>query len=307
MSRRETAPLLGLVVPVLLAVAGCSKPTSAPSALAVPGAAQASSGRAAAGAASVGTPSTLPSPAPSVPPISNGTCPVGHGDVNAVPAKAPSQFVSQVEAAVAQLLRDRPALFNLERQTGEGQFYVNDSDLVNAEVVQRLQALGLCAYFDFTRQLVQVKTSDSSSEDFQVVSEKSFLRRGEAGHVSTWTPASFPLSAADVIAYVRVGFYSIYCDDGVPIPGNVFAQLPMGCYGIVTATPKKADASDVDSRIHGPEISWEVRQSGDWIELRDYPDQSFNKYVKGLDPGEFTICATVQGKQGCLNGDVIVR
>ena len=35
--------------------------------------------------------------------------------------------------------------------------------------------------------------------------------------------------------------------------------------------------------------------------------QPFNKYLKGLDPGGFKLCATVQGITGCLNGEVLAK
>ena len=32
---------------------------------------------------------------------------------------------------------------------------------------------------------------------------------------------------------------------------------------------------------------------------------TFNKTLFGLEPGHFSLCATVRGVEGCLNGEVI--
>jgi hypothetical protein len=81
--------------------------------------------------------------------------------------------------------------------------------------------------------------------------------------------------------------------------------LPVDCTGFVTATPKKKDESDVDKRIHGPEITWELEQSGESVSMEDFPKVDFNKLLRGRDLGEFRLCATVQAHRGCLSGKVI--
>jgi hypothetical protein len=116
---------------------------------------------------------------------------------------------------------------------------------------------------------------------------------------------SFPLDRAQVIPRVRVGFYAIQCDDGRTPPRNGEGLLPVDCTGLVTATPKKKDDSDVDKRIHGPEIVWELEQDGEFVSVDDFPGVDFNKFVRGRDPGEFRLCATVQTHRGCLGGTVV--
>jgi hypothetical protein len=153
--------------------------------------------------------------------------------------------------------------------------------------------------------LLQVKDSDASSEDYDLLLSNWHLRRGEGSYRSTCTPASFPLTPQDVIDSIRVAFYSIECDDGQPPPRNGEGKLRMGCLGIVTATPKKADNSDVHERVHGPDIEWRLEQVRENVVMFDFEKQPFNKYLKGLDPGGFKLCATVQGITGCLNGEVL--
>jgi hypothetical protein len=118
-------------------------------------------------------------------------------------------------------------------------------------------------------------------------------------------PASFPLTPAQVIHRVRVAFYSIRCADGRTPPRNGEGLLPVDCTGLVTATPKKKDETDLDSRIHGPEILWELEQAGEHVTIEDFPDVDFNKFVRGRDPGDFRLCATVQTHRGCLDGTVV--
>jgi hypothetical protein len=72
----------------------------------------------------------------------------------------------------------------------------------------------------------------------------------------------------------------------------------------VTASPKNKNGDDVDSRIHGTQIQWSLRQEGQYVRLED-ADVPFNKNLFGLEHGHFSLCATVRGVEGCLNGEVI--
>jgi hypothetical protein len=238
-------------------------------------------------------------------PFVGASCPVqGAGTYEAQCTKGTGEFLGQVETAIAQVVAERPELFNLTRFIGEGGYYVNSEEAVSAEIVKRLQAMGLCAYWDFTRRLVQVKNSSSFSEDYEVIRENGHLRRGAALAGYVCTPASFPVSPADVIDTIRVGFYEIWCEDRTP-PHNNEKEIPVDCVGTLTATPKTASGAPVDARIHGPSIEWTVIQNADYVELLDYEHEEFNKYLRAYDPGEFRVCATVQGVQGCMDGRVI--
>ena len=122
---------------------------------------------------------------------------------------------------------------------------------------------------------------------------------------ATPMPAATPAPNAGSIDSIRVGFFGFKCDGGQIIPHNGWGQLPRGCTGYLTATPKKKDNTDVPQKEHGPDISWRLRAGDGIIEVLPptFPND-FNKDLLGLKQGEFSLCATVKGVEGCLNGTV---
>ena len=253
-------------------------------------------------------PSPLPSPGASPAPVTvpGGSCPMGDGVPVAECGRGEMRFYERVQAAVDQVVLLRPELFDTERVATDGGFLVRDVDAFYHELVLRLQAMGLCAQFDVVRYVVQVKQDDLASEDYAMVTERGYLNRGEGAYLSSCSPATFPLAIDEIISYVRVGFYGIECWDGQDKPGNNERKLPIDCFGLVTATPKKTDGRDVDARLHGPEISWRLEQIDDFVDFQDDPQGNpFNKVLRGLDPGPFRLCATVQGIEGCMDGEVL--
>jgi hypothetical protein len=124
------------------------------------------------------------------------------------------------------------------------------------------------------------------------------------------TPAPTPTPAPDKgsIDDIRVGFFGISCGKNSTreIPGNGKKLLPLGCRGFVTATPKRKDNTDVPAKEHGPDISWELKYGDNIVDLQAPTFASdFNKDLVGKRVGPFSLCATVKGVTGCLNGDVI--
>lgn len=253
-----------------------------------------------------GTPAT-PSPAPPWLPVGTFSCPLGNGDMSAVCAARGGEpvFLARVHAAVDEVVRTRPELFDLSRVVGENGYLVLDVERFHLAVAGLLQAQGLCAGWDLSE--LQVKGSAGFSEQYQLLHTNDHLRRGADAFRSTCTPASFPIDAADRIHSVRVGFYSITCEDGRTPPRNGARELPEECTGWVTASPKDRNDDDVDARIHGPHITWELRQDDEHVTVEDFPGVAFNKWLRGRVVGPFALCATVQGKTGCLEGTVTAR
>lgn len=120
----------------------------------------------------------------------------------------------------------------------------------------------------------------------------------------TATPTATPTEAPNPISYVRVAFFGISCPGGGDVPDNLRRELPLGCRGSVTATPKKEDGRDVSPDDHGPDIQWELVHGERLVEVRSNPDFPFNRTVIGRRPGPFMLCATVRGVMGCLNATV---
>lgn len=120
----------------------------------------------------------------------------------------------------------------------------------------------------------------------------------------TPVPTPTPEPTPNPIAYIRVAFFGIKCGDS-PGPPNTSRQLPVGCKGAVTATPKDSSDQEVPPEVHGPDIKWVLVDGAASVRVADVADQPFNKDLFGLRPGPFQLCATVKGVTGCLDGQVI--
>jgi len=285
----------GLVAAAALAVASCGGGGASP---AVPGS------------------PTIAAPAPTPTPVGGGegasadSCPIGRGDPDAVCSKISPHLLTAVESAIDRLVRDRPALFNLQEESvaGTGQYRVLDKEAYIDGVMANLRSAGLCAGRSLDLELVQVKSTNGFSEDFDVWSSSGFIRRGGAAYRQSCTPAAFPLEARDVISYVRVVLWGFDCNPGITPPHPQEAQVPLGCDAFATATPKQGNGQDVPAWVHGSDIRWELREGQDVVAVE--PDTSYsNPFNKVLYPkgkiGLLYLCAAVQGVEGCLYGQTV--
>lgn len=255
-------------------------------------------------------PDPVPSPAGGGESASAVACPIGRGDPAAPCAKASPQLLAAVESAIDRLVRERPGLFDLREEAGEGtgQYRVLAADEYLDGVVANLRAAGLCAERTLDRERVVAKSTNDFSEEWDVLSSNGFVRRGSYSYRHTCTPAVFPVEPQDLIAYVRTAFFSFECGPGVVAPHPREGDLRLGCDGFVTATPKQRNDDDVPAWIHGAEIAWELRSGEDVVGVE--PDPRFgNPFNRILRPtgtvGSFVLCATVLGREGCLNGRTI--
>jgi hypothetical protein len=312
--RLTTRPILYLVAASVLAAGACSGDNPAkslgktsgptgPSDDPTPGPSPSPGGSPSPGASPSPTPSA--SPSPSSPGSITGSCPFGKGVVNPSCGRNTATLLADVEAAVETLVREKPTLFDLNRTVGTGAYFVRDPKGFYAAMVTTLQAAGFCAAADDDG--LQVKNSNDFSERYDLLLSNDHLRRGDVSYRSSCTPAAFPIEPRDMIAAVRVAFYSIRCEDEGDVPRNGEGILPTGCQGFVTATPKQRDNTDVPSEVHGPDITWELVQVDDYVDIVEFPRVPFNKILIGRDPGRFQLCGTVLGVKGCLNGEVQER
>jgi hypothetical protein len=284
---------VGLVAAASLAAASCGGGSSTPAAPGTPTVAAAD-----------------PTPTPGSGDAAANTCPIGKGSPDAACSRTSPQLLAVVESAIDRLVRERPELFNLKEESvaGTGQYRVLDKDAYLDGVLANLSAAGLCAGRSLDLELLQVKSTNAFSEDFDIWSSSGFIRRGGASYRQTCTPAAFPLEARDIISYVRVVLWGFDCNPGVTPPLPNEAQVPLGCDAFATATPKQKNGQDVPAWVHGSDIRWELREGQDVVAVE--PDTSYsNPFNKVLHPkgkvGLLYLCATVQGVEGCLYGHTI--
>jgi len=256
------------------------------------------------------TPSTAPTPTPtpSASPTPTLGCPAGKGDAQATCFRNQPSFLDAVDAAIDKLVREHPEHFNLNDQAAPGGFRVLNEDAYWQGVVLNLQAAGFCVEPDITRTVLQVKRTNDLSDEYDILSGNGFIRRGPGSYVTTCTPASFPVDPREVIARVRVAFFSMTCQaPRTPPPDFITSgQLPVPCVGHVTASPKDKDGRDVDPRIHGPFIAWVLKGGAEVVHTEHWDNQPFNYSLFPRGPlGGYSFCATVQTVEGCLNGEVV--
>jgi hypothetical protein len=231
-------------------------------------------------------------------------CPLGKGDVDAECSSRVNIHLADVEAAIDTLVKDRPELFNLTDEASPGSYRVLDNEEYFSGVIANLQAKGFCAA-KLGEQL-QVKASNDLSEEYDILLSSGHIRRGVGSYLKTCTPAAFPLEPEDAIARMPILMYSMECRNREVPPRPFNSEIPVGCTGLMTATPKDKNNKDVDPRIHGPECRWYVREGEDFVHLEDFHEVPFNIKVVGRDPGEFIVCAViVKDIEGCFYGKVV--
>ena len=253
-----------------------------------------------------GTPTPAPTVSPSAAPTpAANSCPLGNGTLDSQCDRRNNELWEQVEGAIDRVIAKRPGLFNLNDHPSDGVYRVLDDAGYHAAVISELAAVGFCGEYD--GNTIQVKNTNNFSEEYDILTGDGFIRRGSGAYRNTCTPAAFPVDDAEHIASVRVAFYGFRCQDGVATPRNSTGELPLGCVGYATATPKKRDGTDVDPRIHGTEIEWNHRSGHEQVEI--HPDDAtfniFNRLVVPRQTGSWSLCGTVRGVEGCLNGTVI--
>lgn len=142
-----------------------------------------------AGSCADSTPPTqvaVPSPSPS-PVIGCGAPP---GVFNENCARDAATFYDEVDRAIEGLIAERPELFDTSRPRGCGRcFLVLDPDTFTVELVSRLEAGGLCAFYD--GEELAVKANNDFNDQFDVLTFEFYLRRENGSYRSTCRPAWF--------------------------------------------------------------------------------------------------------------------
>jgi hypothetical protein len=262
------------------------------------------------------TPAPRPSAAPTPTPIPSGSgatadavCrAIGYGEPQ-VPCSDAQQptLLPLIEASIDELAEKHPEIFNTELVIGPGGYQVLDSNDYFAGMVEALAQKGVCATADLYKSQIQVKNSNDVSETYAILSSRGFARRGPGAHILSCSPASFPLSPDNQFAYVRTAFFGYFgCAAGTTTPVPASGELPSVCSGIVTATPKDANGINTPDYIHGNDITWRLRSGEEYVAVYPALDGNiFNYIVQAKAVGSFSLCATVKGVEGCLNGKVV--
>lgn len=252
---------------------------------------------------SVKSASPLPSPSPV-----NAVCRHGTGTLEGECRRLADQvLVADVNAAIDRLAEHHPEYFDLTNTAGPGEWRVLQPHAYLGGLVDELRTAGFCAETDQS-SIVSVKDSNDLSEDYNVLLPTDHVQRGNRLYAQTCRPASFPVDPQEAIAYVRVHFYSVDCPDGMTAPRNGADELPLGCRGFLTATPKQRNNLDVPVHIVANDITWWMEKGADKIEVHDYPDHNdFNKILVPRNVGAYQICASSHGVVGCQDAEVLAR
>ncbi len=242
-----------------------------------------------------------PSPSPSSGPAASG-CRYGYGTLDTACSREAERFEAEINAAIDRVAEKHADYFDMANARGPGEWKVlRPADYLAAVVGELPRAF--CGETDGVR-IVSLRDSAELSESYDVLHPTDHVRRGRTAYQRTCRPPDFPVDPKEAIAYVRVHFYAIECEPGVTAPRNGENVLPIGCRGLTTATPKQRNNEDVPRHIVGGDVSWRLEQSGEIVDVHDYPEEAFNKIAVPKNAGRYTLCATSHGVEGCQEVEV---
>jgi hypothetical protein len=241
------------------------------------------------------------------PPVGAPGCALGYGSGRFTCQGDIPGLLPQLDAAINKLIAQKPQLFNLNDPAAAGAYQIYNVDAFYAGVIDNLTAAGMCGEVGYFKENIWIKENNSYSENYDIVTAQNFIRRGPKSYLGTCTPANFPLTPETAVARVSVSFFRIAnCPPGTTIPLLGLNKLPIGCVATITATPRDAVGNKLPLDLHGTDVKW-FFQLGESYVVSASPDAEtvFNVRLTGNNAGEFNICATIQGKTGCMTGTVI--
>ncbi len=220
-------------------------------------------------------PTAAPPPSPSLPGAAScSRLPLG--TLNTDCARSGPSFDAQMNAAVEQVVRDRPEAFEPHplglRVVSPGKLLVG--------VIENLDRMGICA--DFDGEEIQVKNNNAFNDQYHLITSNFILRRGESSYRATCSPASFPTPAPPLN----------------PTPGCRLApsrsltctrELPARYIGDVDR------AIDKVARDHPEVFNFNRVQTGtNWFQIVDF-DHYFRYMVEAMN--SFGYCSVYDGEE----------
>lgn len=104
---------------------------------------------------------------------------------------------------------------------------------------------------------------------------------------------------------VRVGLFGQSGPGNCASLPNSLRQIKVGCTGFVTATPKGPDGvTDLEPAVHGPTITWSAGGATGSVNIIP-ASNPFNRDVRCLSVGAFTLSAQVKDVTGTAGFECI--
>jgi hypothetical protein len=185
--------------------------------------------------------SPTPTPTPAAGGTSGQSCRLGPGSTTATCGKQSSRLTDYVMAAMEQLLRQKPEIFDRNDEAppaGWGNYRVLDKEAYLDGMVANLLAAGLCAQRDpddYNYEQLQVKNQNDFSETFDVLLGAGYMWHNGASYRATCVPASFPVERGNDLPPVGSG-----CGRPYPPPVHdvsVKVHIRYGDYDLLDSTP----------------------------------------------------------------------
>jgi hypothetical protein len=137
------------------------------------------------------SPSVVPIPSAGLPPQQAG-CPLAPSREVACGREPEGKYYGEVEAAISQILKEKPELFNFEDiNAGSDYPAIRDFAGYNKGMIEMMVRRGFCATHD-GEELVVKRGSNERSEHFDVdLAGGKYIRRGEGIYRVSCYPAAF--------------------------------------------------------------------------------------------------------------------
>jgi len=136
------------------------------------------------------SPSAIPLPVPGLPPQQAG-CALAPSREIACGREPEGQFYGDVEAAISQLLKEKPELFDFSDVAPGTDFVaIRNLDAYNKALLDILNSRGFCTIQD-GEEIGVKKGSNTSSEYYDVEFSNKYIRRGGGIYRLTCYPAAF--------------------------------------------------------------------------------------------------------------------
>lgn len=135
-------------------------------------------------------PAAFPTPRPPFLPANAG-CPLASSLEIACNREDSSQYYQDMEAAISQVIRENPELFDTSvHPPGADWPGVRDKDRYHQLVMAALVSRGYCTHYD-TEEIQMKKGTNQFSEHFDIYLGDGFVRRGTGTYRSSCYPSAF--------------------------------------------------------------------------------------------------------------------